>query len=218
MKPSKLLPLAGIAFIALFAIAFTIGGSTPDPHASGSELASYYQTHDLQQAAAAFALSTSVPLFVLFTVALVTASWREVGSEQWVWQLVLAIGSAVTSAAILVAATVHFALTDGAGHVSGQGLQALNMIDGDIWMIFNPALGVMMVGAAGTLTTGVHRRLGLCAAALGVALFVPIVDFFAVLATAAWILVASVALRRDQGAARSLPQSSATPLAREGTA
>jgi len=61
-------------------------------------------------------------------------------------------------------------------------------------MMFNPALGVMMLGAAGTLLSrsAGRRWLGWVALFLGIALFIPFADFVALLATGAWIIVTSV--------------------------
>ena len=93
---------------------------------------------------------------------------------------------------------VHFALANGADEeISPTALQALNTLDGNTWMVFNPAFGVMMLGAAGTLlSAGVLRPLGWIALVLGVAAFIPFADFFALLATLLWIVVTSVVLAR----------------------
>jgi hypothetical protein len=108
-------------------------------------------------------------------------------------------GSVLTGAAILVTAAVHFALTDGAtNNVSPDALQALALVDGNTWVAFNPGLGVMMLGAAGALIPrlGAYRWLGWVALVLGIALFIPVADFFALLLTLVWILVVSVMLFR----------------------
>lgn len=204
MNLRKLMPLSGLAFITLFAVAFILGSSTPDPQASADRVASFYNAHSAREIAAAFALACAVPFFVLFAIAFMAPSWNARRDGVPIWQVFIAVGSAVTGAAILLGATVHFALADGAGHVSGTALQALNLIDGDIWMAFNPALGLTMLGAAGLLLSDTlgHRRLGWCAAVLGIALFIPFVDFFALLATGVWIITASVVMSRQPTTAR----------------
>lgn len=217
MNLRKLMPLSGLAFIALFAAAFILGSSTPDPHASAHGVASFYDAHSAREIAAAFTLACAVPFFVLFAVAFMAASWSARGDGVPIWQVFTAVGSAVTGAAILLGATVHFALADGAGHVSGAALQALNLIDGDIWMAFNPALGLTMLGAAGLLLSDTlgHRRLGWCAMVLGIALFIPFVDFFALLATGVWIITASVVMSRLPTTTRP---AAATPYAQPSPA
>jgi hypothetical protein len=219
MNLRKLMPLSGLVFIALLAAAFILGSSTPDPHASAQSVASFYDAHSAREIAASFALAAALPFFVLFAVALIARSWPARADGAPVWHIVLAVGSAVTGAAVLLGATAHFALADGAGHVSGTALQALNLIDGDIWMAFNPALGLTMLGAAGVLIAGTvdHHRLGWCAIVLGIALFIPFVDFFALLATGVWIVTASVVISRQptavQPAATAYGQPSPVPHA-----
>ena len=82
--------------------------------------------------------------------------------------------------------------------LSGNALQALNVLDNDAWVVFNSGLGVMMLGAAGSsLASGrLPRWLGRAALVLGIALFIPFVDFFALLLTGLWIAVAGVVLFR----------------------
>jgi hypothetical protein len=80
-------------------------------------------------------------------------------------------------------------------------LQALNALDANTWMMFNPAFGVMMVGAAGSLlTAGMHRRLGWTAGVVAIAAFIPYADFFALLATLVWIVVTATMLAHERPA------------------
>jgi hypothetical protein len=215
MNLQRLMPLPGIAFVALAMLSFVLGDSTPDNTAPAATVASFYHAHQARQTGAAFALVVAALFLVLFTVALVSALWPAGDGQRPVWEILLCTGGALTGAAILVGATVHFALADGATHVSGAALQALNLVDGDIWVAFTPALGVMMLGAAGTvLTRATGRRwLGWCALVLGIALFVPFANFFAMLATALWIVVASLALVRQPAPARSADRSRVTGTA-----
>ena len=89
---------------------------------------------------------------------------------------------------VLVTAFVHFALANGGDEeLSPSALEALNSLDGNAWMLFNPAFGVMMLGAAGVVLSGESLRwLGWTALVLGVAAFVPFADFFALLGTLVW--------------------------------
>src|SRR5512143_1994580 len=90
-------------------------------------------------------------------------------------------------------------LADGADHLSAAGLQVLNLVDGDAWVAWNAGIGVMMLGAAGSLLSrrAGSRRLGWTALVLGALLFIPYADFFALLATALWILATSAVLHRQ---------------------
>lgn len=194
MTMPKLLPLSGVGAVLLIVLAFVLGGSTPEPEASAASVMSFYSTDEARQIAASFALATSVPFLVFFAVALAAALWPREASARPVWELVLAGGGVLAGGSILLAAAVHFALADGADHLSASSLQVLNVMDGDGWIAWNAGIGVMMLGAAGSLLTRAagSRWLAWTALVLGILLFVPIADFFALLASGLWILVVSV--------------------------
>ena len=202
MGQQRLLPLSGIAFVALALVAVVaIGGDTPGTDASAGELASFYGDNTVRQGVGAFVLAAAALFVVLFGVGLATR-FADAGRSPAVWGHVLIAGAILVAGATLVSAFVHFALANGADeNVSPVALQALNTLDGNTWMTFNPAFGVMMVGAAGTLlTAGVMRPLAWIALVLGVAAFVPFADFFALLATLVWIVVTAVVMARSRPA------------------
>lgn len=200
MALKRLLPLSGIVFVVLAVIAVVgLGGSTPDSGASAAKVLSFYDAHNVRQGAAAFILAASVPFLLVFGASLTTALWPREADQRPVWQLVLIGGSVLTGAGLLLAALIHFALADGGSQgISGGGLQALNVMDSNFWLPLNSALGVMMLGAAGSLlgTARGYRWLGWSALVLGIALFIPFADFFALLVTLIWIIVTSVMLFR----------------------
>jgi hypothetical protein len=74
------------------------------------------------------------------------------------------------------------------------------MLDGDNWILFNSAVGVFMLGAAGTLlsarTSAGYRRLGWVALILGIVAFIPFADFFGLLISGLWIIATSIMLSR----------------------
>ena len=200
MGQQRLLALSGIAFVALALVAVVaIGGDTPGTDASAGELASFYGDNTVRQGVGAFVLAAAALFVVLFGVGLATR-FADAGRPPAVWGYVLIAGAILVAGATLVSAFAHFALANGADeNVSPVALQALNTLDGNTWMTFNPAFGVMMVGAAGTLlTAGVMRPLAWIALVLGVAAFIPFADFFALLATLLWIVVTAVVLARSK--------------------
>lgn len=199
MGQQRLLALSGVAFVALVLVAVIgFGRSTPGTDASPAKLASFYGDHDVSQGIASFVLAAAALFVVLFGIGLATRFALRDGSLS-VWGYVLVAGTILFAGAVLVTAFAHFALANGADEeISPVALQALNSLDGNTWMAFNPALGVMMVGAAGTLlSAGVLRSLGWTALVLGVAAFVPFADFFALLATLLWIVVTGIVLARS---------------------
>lgn len=196
MELRRLLPLSGIVFVVLAVLAVVVlGRDTPASNAPGEEVRSYFDAHDVREAIGAFVLAASVPFLVCFAATLASSVWSDEAAPRRVWDILLIVGSALTATVLLVTAAVWFALTDGATNdASADALQALNLIDGDMWVAFNAAFGVMMLGAAGSLIPrlGASRRLGWVALVLGVALFIPYADFIALLLTLVWILVVSV--------------------------
>jgi hypothetical protein len=201
MRTSKLFPLSGIVFVVLVVGTVAgIGGSTPGTDASAAKLASFYNDHDVRQGVATFLLAASVPFVVFFGIGLATALASRAAGGTSAWGHVLIAGTILVAGAVLLTAFAHFALANGGDEkISPAALQALNSLDGNTWMAFNPAFGVMMLGAAGVLISArVLSWLGWIALVLGIAAFVPFADFFALLATLAWIFVTSIVLARGK--------------------
>ena len=200
----KLFQLSGIVFVALVVVAIVgVGGSTPGTGASADELATFYDENALRQGIGTFVLAAAAPFIVLFGIGLATALGSRETRGLSSWSYVLVSGTILVAGSVLLAAFVHFALANGGDEkISPTALEALNSLDANTWMAFNPALGVMMLGAAAVLLSGaVLRWLGWIALVLGVAAFVPFADFFALLATLVWIVVTSVLLARGKSLA-----------------
>jgi hypothetical protein len=195
----RLLALSGAAFVILAVLAIVIlGGDTPDGDASAAKVSSFYQAHQNRQNLAAFVLAAAVPLLVFFGVTLTSAVWPAQAVRRPIWPGVLAAGTVLAASAFALSAFIHFALADGADTVSASTAQGLNVLDADTWIAFNSCLGVMMFGAAGSLipATDRYRLMGWAALPLGIALLIPFADFFGLLLTAIWLIVASVMLSR----------------------
>jgi hypothetical protein len=197
----RLLSLSGIVFVGLVVLTVLIGGSTPDSTASGEEVMSYYNDNEARNIVSSFVLAAAVPFLVVFAVTLATTLWPADAGRRPIWELVLIGGSLVTGAVILVVAATHFALADSADEgFSAATLQGLNALDSDSWVASNAGFGIMMLGAAGSFLSrvGAYRRLGWAALVLGIALFIPFADFFALLLTGLWVVVVSLMLFRGR--------------------
>ena len=81
-------------------------------------------------------------------------------------------------------------------------MQTLNVILGYVVYALLPAMGTMMLGAAGWLlgSQRVNGWLGRAAVVLGVGLFVPFIGVLALLLSLAWIIAASIILFRGRAA------------------
>ena len=197
MQTNKLLPLSGIAFVALVILAIlALGWKSPSPTTASGEVVAYYQEHNAEQFAASIVIAASVPFLVLFALGLSAARSTESGRSTW--ERMLVGGSFVTGAVLLVIAMTNFALADGADNAaSADAVRALNLIIGNAWVGLNAGLGVLMLGAAGTFLSRPRAGwVGWTRLVLGVALFIPIADFFALLLTGPWMIATGVAPSR----------------------
>ena len=197
MRIARLLPLSGIAFVALVVLSIGIGGGTPDPAAPAEEVVSFYEDELIRQRLAAFPLAASMPFLLFFASSL--AGFRSPGDPdaRAAWRRVFLGGSVIAAAMIAIGVSTRFALANGAdGGAAPEGLQALNVLDSHVVYALVASFGVMMLGAAGWLLgrERIYGWLGWVALALGVALFLPFLGVLALLLSAVWIVVASVAL------------------------
>jgi hypothetical protein len=201
-----MLSLSGVAAVVLVVGSFAgLGGDTPGSEDSAAKISAYYGSHEWREMIAAFVLAASAPFFVLFAVTL-AASLQDNGST--IWHRVLTVGSAVAGGAFLVAALIHVALAQTANNdVAGGALQALAGLDESSWVAFNGGLGVLMLGAAGSLlvqgTSPVRAWIALVA---GIALFIPFADFVALIVSGLWIIATSIILFRRDRAVVPAPQ------------
>jgi hypothetical protein len=200
---NRLLSLSGFGFVILVIAAFSgLGEDTPGGGDSAEKVKSFYAAHQNHQIAAAFVLAAAVPLIVLFSIGLAQTLWPADPARQPFWQIVLIGGGVLAGATFAIAALCHFALADIADKraVSNGALQTLNELDSNSWLALDVGLGVLMLGAAGSLIprTGAQRVLGWLALIAGIALFIPYADFPALVATGLWILAMSVLLFRGR--------------------
>ena len=197
MRITRLLPLSGIAFVALIVLSIALGGGTPDPAAPAQEVASFYEEELIRQRLAAFVLAASMPFLLFFASSLAGFRWPGDPDARVAWRQVFLGGSVIAAATIAIGVVTHLALANGAeGGAAPEGLQALNVLDSHVVYALVASFGVMMLGAAGWLLgrERIYGWLGWVALALGVALFLPFLGVLALLLSAVWIVVASVAL------------------------
>lgn len=199
MRITRLLPLSGVAFVALVVLSVGLGGGTPDPAAPAEEVVAFYEDELIRQRLAAYVLAASIPFLLFFASSL--AGFRSPGDPdaRAAWRRVFLGGSVVAAATIAIGVLTRLALANGAdGGAAPEGLQALNVLDSHVVYALVASFGVMMLGAAGWLLgrERIYGWLGWVALALGVALFLPFLGVLALLLSAAWIVVASVALAR----------------------
>ena len=197
---ARWLSLSGAAAVVLVVVSFAgLGSDTPGAEDSAATISAYYESHEVREMLAAFVLAASAPLFVIFGIWLATSLWPAGPSPRSIWHTLLGVGSSVAAGGFIAAAFIHIALAQTASYdgVSGGALQALAGLDENSWVAFNSGLGVMMLGAAGSvLASKAHPVRGWIALVAGVALFIPFADFFALIVSGLWIIWTSIALSR----------------------
>ena len=198
MDVRRWMPLSGIVFVALVLLAVVVlSGEHPESDASGAEVLAFYDAENVRQTLAAMVLAAAAPFIVFFALSL--GAFLFDNDKRSLWEMALVGGSVLTAGAAIAGGWIHFALADGAeAGVSADAMQALNVLDSDVWLPLTTALGVMMLGAAGALltSTGLPRWLGWAALVLGVGLFILFIDFIALILTLVWIITVSVLLVR----------------------
>ena len=200
----RLLPLSGIVFVVGVLVGIAgIGGNTPDIKSSATKITSFYGAHHSKQTLAVYVVFWATPFVIFFAASVAAALWSGGSIRENVWQLVLIGGSVVTAAGI------HYALADGGNqHLPGTTMQALNALDADTYFVFVGGLGIMMLGAAGSMIrrTDAYRWFGWAALVVGIGIFTP-VGFVAMLLSALWIILASLmGFRNRLLVAPALPQ------------
>jgi MFS family permease len=194
-----LLPLSGIAFVALTVIGLAVAGSSPSPDAAADEVISFYRDNENRARTGTWFFALAMPFLPLFASSLAGLQRPEGQDSRVIWRRLLLVGVAIMSATLGVAITTQLALADSTEpQIAPEVIQALNVIASYVVYALLPATGTMMLGAAGWLLgrERVQGWLGWAALILGIGLFVPFFGVLAFLLSLVWIIVASITLFR----------------------
>jgi hypothetical protein len=195
-RKKDLAPLSGVLFVILVLAGFIVSGSTPEPDDSAAKVVSFYSDHDTQQLIVSLLVALgAIPL--LFFAATLRQRAREALPEGSILPSVALAAGVLAAAGFTIAAGVHFALADLADEIRPAAAQALNALDGSLFIPF--AIGTAALVLAGSLVAVRSDLLPTWFGCAGVGLFViswtPF-GFFAFLLSGVWIVVASVLLYR----------------------
>lgn len=203
---------SGIAFSVVTVIAFVVLGhatSSPKISSSPAKIASFYIAHHGDEQAAAYLLAVTATLLAVF----VTSSRPLIRTTRSTWSTLFLGGGLVASASFLFAGAVHLALAAAASHhLAPSALQALNALDINTGLAFTAGVGIMLLGAAATLSTRADalRVIGWIALPLGIVNLTPAgVAVFPL--TALWIIATGILLTRRSDA--SIGESATPALA-----
>jgi hypothetical protein len=189
-----LVPLAGIAAVALFVIAFAVGGETPDGDDGIGKIVRFYRDHDSDQQWAAVLLGWGSAVFLGF----VSGLWRVLRNadpERRGASTLMLAGGTVFVVGATIFAGLTFTLGDFAKDLGPQTIQTLNAMNSDMFLTVAVGTAAFLIGAGAAIvqTGAVPKWLGWVGGVLGVVAVTP-VGFFAFMAMGLWILVVSVLL------------------------
>ncbi len=196
----RIAALSGVAFAVVTLTAFVVFGhpsSSPKIGSSGARISAFYLAHPGDEEVAAGLLAVVAALLAVF----VTFSRAIMPSTNRTWSALFLGGGLIGAASFLFAGAVHLALAKGASHHLNPGaLQALNALDINTALAFTAGIGIMLLGAAGTLvaSTRALRVAGWVALPLAVVNLTPAgVALFPL--TAIWIVATGILLSRRVG-------------------
>jgi hypothetical protein len=188
-----LAPLTGVLFVALFVVAFIVGGETPDVDDSIVKIHDYYND-EAKQLVTVIAISLGSVALVFFA-GILRSVLRTADEAAERLATVAFGGSLIMSAGLLAFAGITFTLADVVDKkiISPQTLQTLNALNSDFFLMFigGQAILLLATGIAAVRFGGLPAWAGWIALVLGIASLTPI-GFFAFLAFMAWSLVVSI--------------------------
>jgi hypothetical protein len=195
----KLVPLSGVAAVAVIFAAFAVGGESPNADASLNEVVSFYTKNDSDQILAGVLLAYGALLFLIFSTTLAGVLRRAEGESGGASALSFA-GGIIFAVGALLFAGIAFAAGDVPDKIDPAALQALNVLNSDLFFPMAVGTAAFFFGSGiGVVKTGaLPKWLGWVAIVAGVVAITP-VGFAAIPLLGIWTLITSVmlAMRAD---------------------
>lgn len=204
MNGKRLVHLSGTGGVALIFASFAVAGSSPDARAPISKLVVFYSHHDTGQRIAGVLLSVGTLLFVIFSATIVSA-FRRAGSESGGSTALCLAGAVLLAVGMTIFAGLTFAIGDVGGHLAGSALQALHVLNQELFFPLTVGMSAFLLGAGtAVVQTGMLPKwLGWPAVAFGIVAAIPShvlggvldhIGFFAFAGLGVWALIASIQL------------------------
>lgn len=199
-------PLTGAVFAVLFFVGAMVGGNTPDSDASPQKVVTYFTSHRGHDQTSVFLIAYAL-VFGLFFAAALRSFLRGRSADGLV-------GLGVSGMTVLAAGGAtflgfDFAASDVPGKISPAALQALNVLQNDVFFALLIGTGVFLIGygLAIVRSAALPAWLGWVAVPLGVIAVTPIGWLVLLFALPLWSLIVSVLvfLRQDAPATAAAP-------------
>ena len=217
-RATRLAALAGVVFVALLALAYSLTSGAPSTSASAAKIQHYYLTHHNHQGSGAFLIALSV-VFGLFFFGYMRAYFRAFPGLEWLASIYFA-GAVVFALCGAASAGLGFAVSDHPKALSAQSLQLLNTLASDLtWPFLSIGLAVMYLAAGFIIYRSRALPVWLAWASLlfGVLAATEFLAFIPFLGTTLWVLYVSIIMATRNPSLSdttiTLPDSAAQPRA-----
>lgn len=197
-RTERWVPLTGVLFTVMIAVAFLISGDTPDTKASGEEVIDHYDKAG-KYYVALIALFLAALAFTWFSSFLRSVLSERTGAPAWLGSVVHGSG-VVYTVGLTIFGITQFALLDAADKNQTGVAQTLNVLDNDNFFTTVVGLSALSLGVACLILSSRPRPLpswlGWVALVIGVVSILGPLGFFAFLAFPLWIAAVSIVLFR----------------------
>jgi hypothetical protein len=213
--------LGGVAFLAFSAASDLVIGPNPASDASLVKVTTFYATHHAQVLASGMLLAWAAIFFAFFGAAL-WARIRQAPVHPLLAGAAL-VGTAVTTAATLAAATTYATLGDigGSRAIAPAALQAWHIMGSELSLAGNGGMMIFLLAAAaaGVAARTLPRTLAWSALIIGILQLTPApIGFLASLLALLWAAAAGIVMFVRPAGAPPVPGHSAPAKAQAGLA
>ncbi|MDX6343948.1 MAG: hypothetical protein QOH87_4086 [Trebonia sp.] len=218
MLKSRLLPLTGIAFVALILSSVFIV-NTPDSTASAGTVLAYYRTHGHVTFISALLTGLGI-IFGLFFYGYLREYLRQDRATRWLASTAFG-GALLFATGGALAAGSFFALSDKPDVLTAATAQSINLIQGDVGTgLMQAGLGVFYLATAAAILRGrlLPAWLGWVSVVVGLVAASVFLTFIAFIATALWVVTVAIMLsvkaaheRAEQQSTQPEPEYVGTP-------
>ena len=197
MRLKVLQPLSGILFLALFAGAFVVAGEpmSASDH-SPAEMTKWWTQNAHRMHVAVLLMSVALVAFVAFASHL-KAALDSAGGDAGTYSRVMFGGVLIFVAGWATDLTLVMTIIEATKEkLDGAVVQALSIYWDNDWVPFAIGVVLMQLGAALSILRvgGLPKWLGVLSVLIVIASVIPKVGFFALPATAVWVLLASIVM------------------------
>lgn len=195
---SRWAPLTGVVAAILITVAVFVGGNTPNADASPASVISFFARNGSAAKASGLIGAFAMVFFVLFAVAMAS---RLRSDGTWLANGMVA-GAVFGATGVTALFCVQYVLGQNSRYLTAGSASALNLLDNTF--VLPAAAGMCVFGIVGGLAVAASRAparwMGWVLVVIGACSASPLL-FFALLATAVWVLVTGIWL-----AAQGLPK------------